>query len=294
MLVCYHTKMIRAVILDIDGVLVGEKIGYNSPNPHNAVISAIQKIHTSGIPITFCTGKPHYAIGQLIEDCNLNNPHITDGGALIMDSISKKIIKKYSMSPDLVIQLVNTFIQANIYVELYTPQGYIIQTNQFRENLTPVHTHVLQTPPHIVESLRKEAEKSEIIKVMPIAKNEEEKEKLIQLFAPFSSRATLSIGVHPIANPHQFGLITALGVSKKQSAFDAMAALGVPMAECLGVGDSTSDWQFMEHTGYAATLGNGTTMLKNYVGTKKDHGFITDKSVDENGILSIFNHFLLG
>ncbi len=285
--------MIKALILDIDGVLVGEKIGYNSPSPHPDVISAIQKIHSNSLPVTFCTGKPHYAIGQLINDCDLNNPHITDGGALIMDPASQKIIKKHVIPTDLVQRLIDVYLQANIYTELYTPSGYIIQKNRFRENLTPIHTHILQTPPLIVESLRAIAQEQEIIKVMPVAKNHEEKEKLMKLFEPFQTQAVLSLGVHPIANPHQFGLITARGVSKKQSAFDAMHALGIDMKDCLGVGDSTSDWQFMEHAGYAATLGNGTTELKNLIGTKGSAGYVTDKSVDQNGILSVFNHFSL-
>ena len=285
--------MIRAVILDIDGVLVGEKIGYNSPSPHSDVLAAIQEIHNAGIPVTFCTGKPHYAITQLIDDCSLDNPHITDGGALIIDPLTQNIINKHPMDKELVDQLIHTYLHANIYVEIYTPHGYIIQRNQFRENLTPIHTHVLQTAPTIVESLTAEAKKQEIIKVMPIAKNDLEKVVLMKLFEPFSKRAILSMGVHPIANPHQFGLITAIGVSKKQAALDAIHALNLNIADCLGVGDSTSDWQFMELTGFAATLGNGTTQLKNLVNTKKDHGFVTDNSVDENGILKIFKHFSL-
>ncbi len=126
--------MIKALILDIDGVLVGEKIGYNSPNPHPDVISRIKSIHAQGIPITFCTGKPHYAIKQLILDCELKNPHITDGGALIIDPVAGKILKAHTISSDLVHTLIDTYIHANIYTELYTPNGYIIQKNQFREN----------------------------------------------------------------------------------------------------------------------------------------------------------------
>ncbi len=286
--------MIKGLILDIDGVLVGEKVGYNSPNPHPDVVTRIKSIRASGIPITFCTGKPHYAIRQLILDCGLTNPHVTDGGALIIDPTSEKIIKAYTMSPTLVHTLIDTYLHANIYTELYTPMGYIIQKNQFRENLTPVHTHILQTPPHIVESLMTEAQKQDVIKVMPVAKNDDEKEKLIRLFEPFQSLATLSIGVHPIANPHQFGLITAAGVSKKKSALDAMAALQINISDCLSVGDSTSDWKFMEPSGYVATLGNGTTELKHHVNSKTTQGFVTDKSVDENGILAIFDHFSLG
>ena len=284
--------MIRGLILDIDGVLVGEKIGFNSPFPHPDVLEKIRKIHDSGIFVTLCTGKPHYAIGQIIADCKLNNPHITDGGAIIIDPIQQTIVKKHVMNPSLVTNLIRTYIQANIYIEIYTTTGYIIQKNQFRENLTPVHSHILQTPPHIVESLELESQKHEVIKVMPVAKNEIEKQHVLDLFKPFTTHAIMSMGTHPIANPHQFGLITSIGVSKGQSAIDAMGALGLSMSDCLGVGDSTSDWQFMELTGSAATLGNGTTQLKNLVSSKQDKGFVTDTTVDENGILTIFNHFL--
>jgi len=36
--------MIKAVILDIDGVIVGEKIGFNSPYPHLKVFELLKKI----------------------------------------------------------------------------------------------------------------------------------------------------------------------------------------------------------------------------------------------------------
>ena len=33
---------IKAIILDVDGVIVGEKIGFNSPNPHPDVIEKLK------------------------------------------------------------------------------------------------------------------------------------------------------------------------------------------------------------------------------------------------------------
>ena len=35
---------IQALILDVDGVIVGEKIGFNSPHPHPDVVSALKEI----------------------------------------------------------------------------------------------------------------------------------------------------------------------------------------------------------------------------------------------------------
>lgn len=283
--------MIRGLILDIDGILVGEKIGYNSPWPHPVVTEKIRAIHASGIPVTLCTGKPHYAVGKLIRDCQLDTPHITDGGAIIIDPITDTIIKKHMMDKDLARDLVRVYLEADMYVEVYTPETYIIQTSQYRESLTPVHTHVLQTEPARVDSLLADIENREVIKVMPIATDEEDKKQLLALFEPFRDRAILSMGLHPVANPHQFGLITKAGISKKQSAIDAVGALGLPFSDILGAGDSTSDWQFMELTGYAATLGNGSDGIKEHVHGKGDHGFVTDKTVDENGILEVFEHF---
>lgn len=283
--------MIKGLILDIDGILVGEKIGYNSPWPHPNVMEKITSIHASGIPVTLCTGKPHYAVEKLIRDCKLNTPHITDGGAIIIDPITNTIVKKHVMDKTLVCDLIQTYLDASMYVEVYTPETYIIQKNQYRENLTPVHAHVLQTEPTIVESLLDEIETREVIKVMPIAIDDNDKKNLLALFEPFSDQAIVSMGLHPIANPHQFGLITKAGISKKQSAIDAMSAKNIQLADCLGVGDSTSDWQFIELTGYGATLGNGSDGIKKRICTKGKHGFMTEKTVDDNGILEIFSHF---
>ena len=56
---------IKLIILDVDGVIVGEKIGFNSPNPHPEVISKLKSIHEQGIPIVLCTAKPHFAIKSI-------------------------------------------------------------------------------------------------------------------------------------------------------------------------------------------------------------------------------------
>ncbi len=283
--------MIRGIITDIDGVIVGDKVGFNSPFPHPDVLARIKKIHDSGIPVTLCTGKPHYAVGQIIRVCGLNNPHITDGGAIIIDPITNTIVKKHVMDPSLVAGLVASCLRTDMYVEIYTEESYIIQKSQVRENLTPIHEHILQTAPVIVDDLVEEAKNHEIVKVMPVATDEEDKKRLISIYEPYKDQLTLAFGLHPIANPHQFGLITAKGVSKKQSAIDATSALQIPLRDYLGIGDSTSDWSFMELCGYAATIGNGSSELKKLVVSKEDHGFIAEHSVDENGALTILDYF---
>ena len=60
----------------------------------------------------------------------------------------------------------------------------------------------------------------------------------------------------------------------------------------LGVGDSTSDWQFIEPCGYAGAMENASKELKQLIKSKGKQSFV-GKSVDENGILDVFDYFRL-
>lgn len=88
---------IKGIILDIDGVIVGEKIGFNSPDPHPDVIKRLREIRKQGIFVSLCTGKPHFAIKSIIKAAELDNMHITDGGGVIIDPIDNIVVKKHPM-----------------------------------------------------------------------------------------------------------------------------------------------------------------------------------------------------
>lgn len=282
--------MIKAIILDVDGVIIGEKIGYNSPHPHLKVIKILKEIKSNNIPISLCTAKPYFAIDQIIKDAKLDNPHITDGGAVIIDPIDNIIIKKHIIQSKIAQKVINTYLKAKVYTEFYTVDDYFIQQNQVSE-ITKQHIHILQRKPKIVSSLINTAGSSEITKIMLIAKNEEDKKWLAQIFEFFKNKLTLSWGVHPVALPWQFGIITAPNISKKQGAIEISQNLKIPFKNILGVGDSYSDWQFIELCGYGATMGNASQELKNLVLTKGKNNSYIGPTVDKNGILEILKYF---
>lgn len=284
--------MIKAIILDVDGVIVGEKIGFNSPYPNIDVINRLKLIRQKGVFISLCTAKPHYSIQKIINNASLNNLHITNGGGVIINPIGNVILKKHVIDKDQSKKVIQQYLDNSVYIEFYSVDEYFIQENQ-KSDLTTTHVHILQRDPHIVSSLADESLKQDIVKIMPIAKNEDDKKKLVQLFEPFKNDLTLSWGIHPIALPHLFGIITAKGISKKQAALEIANSLGVKPEEMLGVGDSTNDWQFIESCGYGGAMGNASDELKKLVCSKgKDNSFI-GKTVDENGILDVFNYFKL-
>ena len=283
---------IKGIILDIDGVIVGEMIGVNSPSPHPKVISALKQIKSKGIFISLCTAKPHFAIKDIIESAKLDNLHITDGGGVILDPIDNVILKSSTIDLTIAIKVLDMYLKNQVYTEFYTIDSYFIQENQVTD-ITKKHTHVLQQEPIIVKSIIKAAKDNRLTKIMPIARNEEDKNILIELFKPFENDLVLSWGVHPVALPLQFGIITAKGISKKNAAEEIVKNENISFGEVLGVGDSTDDWQFIQLCKFGAAMGNASNELKELVLSKGKDFSVIGPSVDKNGIIDIFKKFNL-
>ena len=283
-------KNIKGIILDVDGVIVGEKIGFNSPNPHIDVINKLKELRNEGISISLCTAKPHFSIGKIIKDAGLDNYHIADGGSVIINPINNSIVKKHIIDKKLVKQILKKYIQNDVYVEFYTVDNYFIQKSQ-ENNITPKHIHILQANPVVLDDIAVESEKYDVTKIMPIALDEQDKSRVAKIFEELNTGLTLSWGIHPVANPLKFGIITAHGISKKQEAIEISKNMNIPFENILAVGDSTSDWQFIELCGYGAVIGNASNELKELVKSKGKNHFYIGNDVDNNGIIGILDYF---
>lgn len=285
--------MIKAIISDVDGVIIGEKIGYNSPHPHVDVSSALKAVREKGISISLCTAKPHFSISEEIKRSNLHNPHIADAGAVIIDPIDNIIVEKHVLDKRLSKEILQVLQEAKVYTEFYTVDDYFIQKDHTLE-ITKEHTHILQREPILIEDTVSESSKYDITKIMPIAKDLKDKNRVSNILEKFTTKASISWGVHPVALPLQFGIITSRGSSKKEGAEAIVRSLGISFDEVLGIGDSTSDWSFIQLCGYGATLANGSDELKVLLESKgKSKYFISNSSVNENGIIDILKYFEL-
>jgi len=198
--------MIKGIILDVDGVIVGEKIGFNSPDPHPDIIQALKVVREKGIFISLCTAKPHFSIRSIIQSAKLDNYHITDGGGVIINPVQNEIVKKFTIDSNNAKEVIDFYIKNNIYTEYYTVDDYVIQQNQ-TSKITEQHKHILQQDAKVVDNLGRVSLKEEITKIMPVALDEKDKERVTELFEPFKDKLTLSWGVHPVALPLQFGRV---------------------------------------------------------------------------------------
>lgn len=283
--------MKKAIVLDVDGVIIGEKAGINTPHPHTDVMAKMRNVCASGIPIILCTAKPAFGIEYEITKANLNNPHIADGGGLLVDN-KGKVYSKFALDNVLSKLVVETLLKKQVYTEVYTATDYYVQQNQVCD-ITEKHSFVLQREPQIVNSLVEICANNEVTKVMQVVADESYKPFGDDNFAPFKTQATMVWAVHPPILPLQFGIITALNISKPQGLINIAKILDVPLENMLGVGDSTSDWKFIELCGYAGAMGNATNELKTLVESKGTGKYFVGSSVDKNGVIEILDWYLL-
>jgi hydroxymethylpyrimidine pyrophosphatase-like HAD family hydrolase len=282
--------MIKAILTDVDGVIVGKKQGVNFPLPTHAVIEKLKKLHQNDLPIILCTAKYHPGVIDLIKLAALHGPHITSGGALVIDPLDKKVLKTHCLDNNLVQQIITTCVENNIYIECYGTENYYVQEKQVFE-LTKKHAAINEVEPKIVSSLKNELMTTDIIKIEAFAMNKEDIQRVDSFLKKFAYQVNIIWTMHPTILPFQICVIIVNGVSKKAASMEVLDYLKVSPDETLGIGDTLGDWNFMEMCKYVATVGDDSKELKDLVKTKGEGDYFCASSVDEDGILDIFNYF---
>lgn len=282
--------MIKAVILDVDGVIVGDKKGFNFPNPHTEVINALKKYHAQGIAIVLCSAKYHFSIEPIIRQAQLHNPHISDNGAIIFNPLDNIIIKKHNMDKILVSNIVGACVEQKLYVEVYTFENWIIEKNHFTE-IYEKRATILQKPPLVVDNLQEAVSDKDVFKLITFANNVKDKARIEAILSPFNKRISLVWSIHPVLLPRQVAIITMPGISKKNAAKEVAENLNISFENILGIGDTPGDWEFMSLCHYVGVMGNASDELKTLAKTKGEGNFFIGSSVNDHGVIDILSYF---
>ncbi len=283
--------MVKLIVLDVDGVIVGNKKGVNFPFPSQPVLNALNDISNQGIPIVLCSGKSQKALIPIIEQANLKNPHIVDSGAIIIDPLANKAPKAFPIEKDIVSNLLTDSLNKHFYTEIYTPTDYFIQRDLICD-FTQKHASILQKEAVIVDSLKDIISDQEVVKFMAFAMDETGKEPIEEMIKPYKDQISFVWTMNPNSLPIQFGLVTSKQTSKALALTKVVKDLAIPFENTLGVGDTLGDWEYMKLCGYVATMEDANPKLKDLVKEKAEGKYFIAPSVDEDGILKIFDYFL--
>lgn len=285
--------MIKAVVLDIDGVIVGTKKGINLPNPSPLVSQALRRVHDSGIPVVFITAKTSFAAAKNIKYVGIDNPHIADSGAVLFNPVRGEMLDVKALS---VVDAAHIFslIPESVYTNLFTARDYFIlkkMQGKFPE-FVKKYGDFMQRMPIAVENFNQVIAQKKVVKINIYSFNAQEKNKITDLISKSKGKFTYKWAGNPHLAPVEVMVITSLGVSKKSGVEMLARGLKVSLGEILGVGDMLQDWDFMEACGYKATLANGSRELKSKLDFSDKKQFMGGH-VDQGGILDILKYFKL-
>ena len=278
---------IKGIVLDIDGVIIGKKKGFNFPMPNEKVINKLKEVSEQGISVSLCSSKPFFAMSEVVEKIGLNSFHIASGGAIIGNTVDGRVISKHLIDKTIAKKLIDFAVKNDIYIEAYTEDGYYIYRNEICDITKKRAERVIMREATVVEDLNQIIDKDVI--QFKFTTTEENKEKVNNLFENENIPLSLNWTFHPAILPFQVGDITSKGISKKQGIIDLAIYLGISTDNMLGVGDSNNDWNFMQLCKYTSAMGNATEELKKLVLSK---GGYIGKSVDDNGIIDILDYFI--
>lgn len=282
--------MIKAVVLDIDGVIVGNKRGFNFPHPSKKVISALQKIHSKGIPVSFITGKPTFTAIRNIQAVGIDNPHIADGGGTIFNPVSNKIISVVQVKHKAVKTLFE-LLGENIYINPFTIEKYYLN-KKLKNNFTDLYSKFLGHSPILVDSLEKALISECVTKINIFAFNARDKEVITAVLNKLSDQLDFIWTINSHITPIEVIVVTPKGVSKRTGVKKLVGFLGISTDDTLGVGDTLHDWDFIEICGYKAAMGNAMEDLKEKIDKSDARQFIGGH-IDDDGLLDVFRYFKL-
>ncbi len=270
--------------------MVGKQEGVNFPLPHQDVIAALKNVSAYGTPIVLCTAKFGHAIENIALQAELRNPHITDGGALIIDWLDDGVVAQYPLESTVVHSYTQSCLEFGIHTEIYTADTYYVQASQVSE-FTHLRTKLLQAEPLIVTSLLDIAAQESVIKVINFSKGKDDMPKLESNIRRYGDKVTFVWSQNPFLAPRRGMVVTSPGVSKQHAAAEVMKRLKIPFEAVLGIGDSESDWNFMQLCGYVATVEEDSAALQQLAKSKGEGRYYFGSSVDDHGIIEILKHF---
>ena len=279
--------MIKLIILDVDGVLLGTKKGINSPYPSQKVIEFLKKEQDLGVPVSLCTGKASFATKLLIDQMQLNNLHITDGGAVIFNPIDNIVLESITLPIEPIKKLLQETKSHNTFWELYTLNNWFIHSNSEKKYAIKHQESSNIVPWKEVDDLLVLAKTEKLTKAMILFPQDLE-DFYKNIFSKYEDVLALQWTYAPALLPNKLLIITAKAIDKRSSVTKLIKQYNLKPDETLAVGDTMMDWKFMDGCGYIAAMGNADSEMKGIINGR---GGFVGGDVDEDGIIDIIEHF---
>lgn len=280
---------IKAVILDVDGVIVGTKKDINFPHPSAHITDLLRMINET-TPVSLLTGKASFMVQKAMVQLGIDTFHVSDGGARIWNPMTNEVAYEAILDKESVRSIIKQLDNYHIAYALYGTKDYYTFAQYKDDPIITRYAPIAGKMPQIISSI--DDIDDVIIKMNTFGIDKQQDEQLRQIAVEYEDITSSSVGSHPVMLPQHIRVFVAKGVSKYSGFLHLLKQRNVSKEDVLGVGDTIHDWEFIEHCGYKGIMGNATQQLIEKYNKEDPHQHIGGH-VNDDGIIDIFKYFKL-
>ncbi|KAI7856791.1 HAD-like domain-containing protein [Circinella umbellata] len=280
---------IRLVASDLDGTLI---VGsFNGGNLSQRTIAVLHALEKKGIRIVFASGRPTRTMIHAVEQAGLSNLMVVCcNGAQIVDSQTKAIIKKFSISPDHVREI-STKVKATFGDEAYIGAECGAQF-KCEEGYADIRRPSMNHAHKIIDDPRTDffqAQEDTVEKIIIVHKTWPA-DKLYEYLLEnvFPEKSWLDV-IYPTYSSKYFVEISAAGVSKATALQHLCEKLDVSKEEVIAFGDMPNDIEMIKfaehvppfHFNFIMLTGIGVAMGNAHEDVKALANMVTGNNIDD-------------
>lgn len=273
--------MIKLLLIDIDGTLVGDNKQIPENN-HKAIRALLEK----NIKVTLVTGRSYHSSFDVIHAITEDVPLVFQNGAFIYRPHQNLVMRKEYLSPEVARFLVQQGRQNNLYTILFTDfldvSDMVVENRyegSYAQYLYRNQARINQVSEIMVTENMKV---SEVVLLGPEKPIQSIYQKATALF-PDEFSPIKSFDIQGEIFFEFFGP----SVSKAHAVYFLSDYFQVPLPEIMFIGDSYNDREALKIVGLPIAMGNAIQEVK-------DMAAFVSKSNNEAGVAHAIETFLLG
>jgi Cof subfamily protein (haloacid dehalogenase superfamily) len=244
---------IRLIMLDIDGTLVAEDLLIGDRTK-----AAIAEAMRRGIPVSLVTGRMATSALPFARSLGLTGPIVAQQGAMVRsmpDAGSKgpgRLLYHRSLRPEVTVEIVRWCRERGLTPHFNYLEWMIVASDESRlEDFRLFAGGRLRVVPDILVRAH-----GPVTKVVAIGEGEHSLDVLDEGRARFAGRAEVTLS-HP-----RFLEFLAPHVSKGMGVRWLARRAGVPLGQCLAIGDQYNDLEMISEVGHGVAMPSAPEAVK--------------------------------
>lgn len=269
----------KILFSDMDGTLLDDKKEISEN-----VYKAIDEFTKKGGKLVLSSGRPLDSILSTKEKLGLNYPGmyvIAYNGALVYDCGEQKPVFERKLPIDYVNQAMEIAGKNQVHCQTYSDSHIVVEKDTRELQIYREHIHM----PYIVVDSAGEYLKSLNIEPYKLIAIELQPEKLESFRKEMTEQMKGKISA--IYSSVKYLEIIHKDASKGNAVKFLCDYLQIPISQAIAAGDAANDISMLKAAGIGVAMENGTS------DTKEVADYITKKSNNEDGILEIFENWLI-